>query len=135
MVVAVALLFAALLSPVLEDAVAVLDSTVAFATVAPTLTVSVNTELPTAKLACVQETVPPAPTDGVAHDQPATVGNDTNVVPAGRVSDGGQAKPHLGLCWSVMVYVRLLPAVTGSRVSTLVMARSATRTDRRSPDP
>lgn len=86
-VVAVALLFPALLSPVVEVTVAVFESTVPLATAAPTLTVSVNTELPTAKLACVQETVPPRPTVGVAHDQPATVGIETNVVPAGNVSD------------------------------------------------
>ena len=34
----------------------------------------------------VQVTVPLAPTAGVVHDQPATAGSETKVVPAGSVS-------------------------------------------------
>jgi len=43
--------------------------------------------LPTGILAILQEIVPPAPTAGVVQLQPPGDASDTNVVPAGNVSD------------------------------------------------
>ena len=85
-VVAVAELLAGLPSPVADVTVAVLLSTVPATTVGATAVVSVNTGLPTANDALLQVTAPPLPTAGVVHDQPATAGSETNVVPAGKVS-------------------------------------------------
>jgi hypothetical protein len=85
-VVAVALSLPALLSPV-PLSVAVFEITVPVATLASTFTVNVNTALPTAIEAFVQLTVPPAPIAGVVQLQPPGDENDTNVVPAGSVSD------------------------------------------------
>jgi hypothetical protein len=73
-------------SVVEEEAVAVLVITVPGVTEGPTFTVSVKAVLPGTSEAMVQDTVPAAPAAGVAHDQPAGVGSETNVVPAGRVS-------------------------------------------------
>ena len=125
LVVAVALLLAALLSPVADVTATVFDN--GRAIVGATATDSTNVALPTGKFAFVQDTVPPLPTAGVVHDQPATTGSETKAVPAGSVSDHDTELAASGpLLVTVMVYVRLLPAVTGSGVSTLVMARSAT---------
>jgi hypothetical protein len=85
-VVALALSFAGLLSAVDVVAVAVSESTVPAATLAPICTVSVNAALVVPRLAFVHVTVPPAPTAGVVHVQPPGEASDTNVVPAGSVS-------------------------------------------------
>src|SRR4051812_44133869 len=85
-VVAVALLFAELLSAVDVEAVAEFDSTVPAATAGSICTSSVNTALVMPRLAIEQFTGPPAPTAGVVHDQPAADDKETNVVPAGSVS-------------------------------------------------
>ncbi len=125
-VFAVALLLPATGSVVVDDTVAVFESTVPLASAAPTLTTSVRTALPAGIEARVQLTVPPAPTAGVVQLQPPGFANDTNVVPAGSVSDTLTAAALLGPALvTVMVYVRLLPATTGSGVSTLVTDKSA----------
>ena len=86
-VVAVPLSLPGFGSVVADDAVAVLESTVPFANVGSTATVRVKTALPIARLGFEQEIVPPAPTAGVVHDQPPGEDSDTNVIPAGNVSD------------------------------------------------
>src|SRR6266852_4211141 len=86
-VVAVPLSLPGFGSVVADDAVAVLERTVPFATVGSTATVRVKTAPPIARLGCEQEIVPPAPTAGVVHDQPPGEDTDTNVVQAGKVSD------------------------------------------------
>src|SRR5262245_50234579 len=68
-------------SAVVEVAVTVLERTVPAATDGETATVSVKTALPTANDGLEHETVAP-----VVHDQPATAGSETKVVPAGSVS-------------------------------------------------
>lgn len=85
-VVAVPLSLPGFPSPVSEVAVAVFVSTVPAATDGSTATVKVKTALPTAKEGLEQEIMPPEPTVGIVQDHPAMVDNDTNVVPAGRVS-------------------------------------------------
>ena len=85
-VVAVALLLPGLPSADAEVIAAVFDSTLPPATAASTATTRVNAELPTAKLACVQSTVPLAPTAGVVQLQPAGDVKDTKLVPTGRAS-------------------------------------------------
>src|ERR1700687_3097374 len=85
-VVAVPLSLPGLPSPVVEVAVAVLVMTVPAGTEGATATVRVKTALPTANDGLEHEIVPPAPTAGVVHDQPDTLGSDTKVVPAGSVS-------------------------------------------------
>src|SRR5262245_21007295 len=45
-----------------------------------TFTTSVNTKSPSGRLAIEQATLPPAPTAGVTHDQPAGEASETNVV-------------------------------------------------------
>src|SRR5689334_21377422 len=81
-VVAVALSFPGLPSPVVDVTEAVLESTVRSATEASTATVSVKTALPTAKEGFEHVTVAP----GEGHVQPATGDSETKVVPAGSVS-------------------------------------------------
>src|SRR5690349_20659753 len=71
-VVAVALSLPELPSDELDVTVAVFDNTVPAATFGATFTIRVKADPPTAKLAFVQVIVPPAPTAGVVHDQPAT---------------------------------------------------------------
>ena len=83
-------------SLVADEAVAVLEMTVPAAVDGSAATVSVNTALPTARLGFEQETVPPAPTAGVVHDQPPGDDSDTNVVPAGKVSDKDTVAALLG---------------------------------------
>ena len=57
-------------------------------TVGATATVSVKTELPSTDTDGFEhETVPLSPASGVVHDQPAGETSETNVVPAGSVSD------------------------------------------------
>src|SRR6266852_2662421 len=113
-------------SAVAEETVAVFVRTVPETTVELTETVSVNTALPTARLGFEQETVPLAPTAGDVHDQPPGAENDTNVVPAGSVSDIETDAALLGPAFvAVIVYVKFVPAVTGSGVSTFVNERSA----------
>src|SRR5258707_1060609 len=68
-------------------AVAVLVSTVPGATLGPTATVGVKTALPGACGGLEQRPVPGAPTGGAVHDQPPGAESETNVVPAGNVSE------------------------------------------------
>lgn len=74
-------------SVVVDDAVAVFDSTVPGTVAGSTATMSVNTALPAGNDAIEQEIVPPAPIMGVVHDQPPGDASDTKVVPAGKISD------------------------------------------------
>lgn len=74
-------------SVVVDDAVAVFDSTVPGTVAGSTATVSVNIALPAGNDAIEQEIVPPAPIMGVVHDQPPGEASDTKVVPAGKISD------------------------------------------------
>jgi hypothetical protein len=83
-------------SVVLDAAVAVFDSTVPALTAASTVTVSVKTALPTPNDGFEQDTVPLAPTAGVVHDQPPGEESDTNVVPAGSVSENAADAAVLG---------------------------------------
>src|SRR5256885_1259149 len=83
-------------SVVAEEAVAVLLSTVLFATLDATFTASVNTALPGARVAMDELTVPPAPTAGVVLDHPPGDNSDTNVVPAGSVSLNDTVAASLG---------------------------------------
>ena len=83
-------------SGVVDVAVAVLESTVPDVTEASTLTTSVNDALPIARLAMLHETVPFEPTAGVVQVQPPGAERETNVVPAGNVSDIATAAALLG---------------------------------------
>src|SRR5690242_17209929 len=79
----------------------VVEVTVAVLLIVPVVegaiaTVRVKTALPTAMLAFVQVMVPPAPTAGVVHDQPAGEESATNVVPAGSVSERLTLAAELG---------------------------------------
>ena len=113
-------------SAVVDVAVAVLDRTVPPAVEGLTLTTRVKTAFPTASDGLAQEMVPVPPTAGVVHDQPATAESDTKVVPAGSVSLHATVAAASGpLLVTVIVYVRFVPAVTGSGESVLVTARSA----------
>jgi len=85
-VVAVPLLLPGFPSGVLEVAVAVLLRVEPAGTVGATATVSVKTELPTAKEGFEHETVPLSPAAGVVHDHPLMSGIETKVVPGGSVS-------------------------------------------------
>lgn len=85
-VVAVALSLLGIPSLVFEVTAAVLVNTVPAARDGSTLTTRVNTALPTANDGLDEDTVPPEPTVGVVLVHPATVDNDTKVVPAGSVS-------------------------------------------------
>jgi hypothetical protein len=125
-VVAVALSLPGLGSVEAEPTVAVFDTTVPFATPGPTATTSVNTAELTAKDAFEQLTVPPAPTAGVVQLQPPGEDRETNVVPAGSVSliVALAAVPGPELI-AVIVYVMLLPAITGSGESVFVTDMSA----------
>ena len=62
--------------------------TVPVRTPGPTLTVSVKTpDASGAREAIEHDTAPPAPTGGVVHAHPPGDASETNVVPAGNVSD------------------------------------------------
>ena len=82
-VFAVALLLPGVGSVEADETVAVLDRA---AGAAGALTLSVKTLGPTGADARVQLTVPPAPTAGVVHAQPAAAASDAKVAPAGIVS-------------------------------------------------
>jgi hypothetical protein len=77
-------------------AVAVLAMMVPAAIPGSIATTSVKTALPGASVAMEQFTVPPAPTAGVVQDQPPGDVSETNVVPAGRVSDHAVFAAALG---------------------------------------
>jgi len=125
-VIAVAVLLAGFGSKVAEATVAVFAITVPVTTLALTLTTSVNIELPTANDGLVQLTVPVPPTAGAVQVHPAGVASETNVVPAGRVSARVADTATLGPAFvAVIVYVRLLPAVTGLGLPVFVTERSA----------
>ncbi len=85
-VVAVLLLLPGFPSVVLDVTVAVLLRVVPAGTVGATATVSVKTELPTAREGFEHETVPLSPSSGVVHDHPPTAGKLTKPIPAGSVS-------------------------------------------------
>ena len=102
-VVAVALLLPGVASVVLDEIVAVFDSTVPLAVDGATFTTSVNAALPVAKLAFVQLTVPPAPTAGVVQLQPPGDESETNVVPAGSVSESDAFAALLGPAFATVI--------------------------------
>jgi flagellar hook assembly protein FlgD len=125
-VVAVALPLPVFGSVVADEAVAVLESTVPAGTAAPTATVNVKTALPTPNDAFVHEIEPVAPGAGVVQDQPAGDDSETNVVPAGSVSASAAVVALVGPPFvTVMVYVRFVPALTGSGVAIFVADMSA----------
>ena len=95
-VVAVPLSLPGFGSVVAELTVAVFDRTVPDAVVALTCVVSVKSALPEASELFEQETVPPEPAAGVVHDQPPGEERETNVVPAGIVSDSDTDDALLG---------------------------------------
>jgi hypothetical protein len=74
-------------SVVVDDAVAVFESTVLMGTAGNTATVIVKAALPTPIDALEQEPVPPLPTAGVTQVHPAGADSETKVVPAGTVSE------------------------------------------------
>lgn len=95
-VVAVALSLPILGSGVVDDTVAVFESTVPAATDGSTATTKVNAAGPGANDAFEHDTVPLAPTAGVVQLQPPGDANDTKVVPAGKVSLNEAAAALLG---------------------------------------
>jgi hypothetical protein len=120
----VPLLFPGIGSDVAEEIVAVF--VIEPPAPASTLTTSVKTALPGVSDAIEQDTVPFDPIAGVVHDQPAGEVKDTNVVPAGSVSDIATVEALLGpALLTVIVYVRFVPGVTGSGASVFVTDRSA----------
>jgi hypothetical protein len=91
-----------------------------------TCAMSVKTALPNARLGFVQVTLPLAPAAGVVQVQPAGAESETNVVPAGSVSLIVTDCASLGPAFAtVIVYVTLAPAATGSGESVIVMLTSA----------
>src|SRR5437773_39170 len=101
--------------------------TVPFGVAGSTFTMTVNvTDAPDASAPAVHVTAPVLPTAGVVQVQPLGTVIDTNVVCAGSGSltvtlaavDGPPFE-------TVSVYVRLVPASTGSGLSVLVIPRSA----------
>src|SRR5690348_672412 len=103
--------------------------TVPLAVLALTLTTMVNTAVSlAATVAFEKTTLPVPPTAGAVVVQPLPVVTvaDTNVVLAGTASVTVTDCASLGpLFTKLMVYVRLLPAITGSGESVFVTARSA----------
>ena len=74
-----------------------------------------------------QDTVPGSSTAGVTQLHPAGEESETKVVPGGSVSSSDTEAAALGPALvTVMVYVRFVPAVTGSGESTLVTESGAT---------
>ena len=61
-----------------------------------TVTTRVKVAAPGARVAAEHETVPPAPIAGVVHDQPPGDDSETNVVPAGSVSESETDAALLG---------------------------------------
>src|SRR3977135_1441932 len=99
-----ALLLPAVGSGVIELTVAVSVIRVPCAVFVFTFTVSTKVALtPLFKVAMVHVIAPLAPTAGVVHDQPAGVGNDTNVVLAGvapeKLTAAAFAGPPLVAIW------------------------------------
>ena len=95
-VVSVSLSLPGLGSGVVDDAVAVFDSTVPAATDGATATTKVKSAGPGANDVFVHDTVPPAPSAGVVQLHPPGDDNDTKVVPAGNVSLKDAAAALLG---------------------------------------
>src|SRR5690349_23258677 len=95
-VVAVELSLPGFGSVVAEVSVAVLESTVPGAVDGLTATTSVKKSTVAPKLAFVQVTVPFAPTAGVVQDHGPVVESETNVVPAGSVSENDAVEALLG---------------------------------------
>ena len=85
-VVSVSVWLPGLGSPVVDATATVFDTMAPCAVPKPILAVSVKTAEPTATDPAEHDTVPPAPTAGVVHDQPPGAESDRNVVPLGRVS-------------------------------------------------
>ena len=85
-VVAVPVLLAGVGSPLPEEMVAELLSSVPAATDELTLTTRVKAELVVAKEGLLQLIAPPAPTAGVVQLHPAAALSEAKVVPAGKVS-------------------------------------------------
>lgn len=124
-VVGEALLFARSGSVEAEVTVAVFVRTVPEARPGSTATSSVKIPEPTARDAIEQLIVPPAPTAGVVQLQPPGADSEVNAVPAGRVSLHVTSVAGSGPAFeTVIVYVRPLPARTGSGLSALVMETS-----------
>jgi len=59
--------------------------------------------LPKVMVGAEQDTVPPAPTAGVVHDQPPGDDSDTNVVFAGSVSESAAVMALLGPALSTVM--------------------------------
>src|SRR5437867_4243201 len=127
-VVALALLLEAFGSLVPLVALAVFVMVVPAAVARFTFTTRVNVEEAlTINDGLVAVTVPEAPTGGAVVAQPAGAVKETKVVFAGIASVSERPEESLGpLLVSVIVYVMLLPARTGSGVSIFLIARSAT---------
>jgi hypothetical protein len=102
-VVAVLVSFPGFGSEVAEEASAVFDSTAPGVIEGSTATVNVNTALATANDDVEHDTVPPAPTAGVVQDQPPGDDNETNVVPAGNISDMLTLADSLGPAFVVVI--------------------------------
>jgi hypothetical protein len=81
---------------VVDDTVAVFEITVPMVTAGDTATVSVKAALPTPIDAFEHETVPPPPAAGVVQDQPPGADSETNVSPAGKVSESETEVALLG---------------------------------------
>jgi len=125
-VVAVALLFGRYGSTMAEETIAVL-LTVPLA-LASTFTTRVKVALPPALkfVDRIHLTVPVPPTDGTLAVQPEGDVADTNVVPDGMASESVSGLAAFGPpLFTVMEYVTLLPALTGSGESIPTTDRSA----------
>src|SRR5262249_26348686 len=120
-VVCVAELLALFGSAVLLATVAVLGMVEPGVALAFTFTTSWNVAIPPfTNVGLLQDSVPPLPTGGGEQVKggPDNCPAETNVVVAGTVSVSCTFCAASGpLFWTVMVYVRLLPACTGSGVS------------------
>jgi hypothetical protein len=125
-----------LLSNALEPTEAVFESTVPSGVALSTWTVIWIATAPTASEPLVHCTVPVAPTAGVVHDHPGAE-IDWNVVFAGRLSVTTTLVATSGPpLVTVIVYVRSVPATTGSGESLLSTDRSAfARFARQTPRP
>jgi hypothetical protein len=89
-------------------------------------TTNVNVAFPGGKDGFVQEIEPEAPGGGVAHDHPAGVAAETNVVPAGSGSFSVVAGAAFGPAFvATMVYVMFAPGVTVAGTPLFETDRSA----------